>query len=153
MKRLIVLVAFIFMVASNAYSAWTVTASVDEISKWSNDMYTYRVKVTAVSDGSDVANFALSSYLSATGLNLIRGGMLQKVVTAPGAGATAPGTYTVVLTDELGASMPITVTTTSTTAAEDFYPTENVLMFDIYMDFPDIGDSGDIAYLYFYILH
>lgn len=149
MKKIIA-IAILILFSSQAFAAWTITASVDRTSKWTNGMSSYRVKLSATSDGADVASFALSSKLTASELSAIKGGMLTKVTTVPSA-TNAPTTFTLALTDELGASLPITVTTTSTTASEDFYTTETVTIWDIYCDFPDIGDASDAVTVYFYI--
>lgn len=148
-------VAIVMMFPLYADAAWTVAASIDQNAKWGEDanptMTSYRVKIEVVADGSDVAEFNLSDYLSGAEMAKISGGMLMKVCTVPSATA-APTTYTLAMDDELGADLPITVTTTSTTAAECFYPTESVIAYDYQFDFPDIGDANDAATVYLHIL-
>lgn len=153
MKKLFILL-MVLVFASSAFA--TATVSVTDITTADfgfQKIYKIRVKCLMGADADNPDEVILTTLVKAydPNGNGWQGGYFIKACTIPDVTA-APTTYTLALDDENGADLPITVTSTSTTQAECFYPTDTVFIFDLQLDFPDIGDAGDIGYVDIYIL-
>lgn len=156
MKKLFYLISILMslLFAVPSFAAWTCTAVIDEAASWSLPkgawQAVYRVQLTCDSDGTDPAEFLLSSLLSTQDLNSIKGGVLYKVHTGPG--TTAPeDAFTVALDGDLGEDW-LTITTTSAATKFEEWDGENHVVWDIQIDIADIGDSGEDVIVYFTII-
>jgi len=154
MKKIALIILSVFLSWSVAMADWTPTsAAITRADDWNNSSVSYEITIILESDGSDASEFALSTYLTDQELKKIRGGLLYSVVTDQG--TTDPETYTVTFDDEKGSDI-LSVTTTETGQAEVWpanvdlgaYP----MIWDIQIDFGDVGDSGDDIVLYLRII-
>jgi hypothetical protein len=144
------------MLFSQAFAAWTIAVTIDKDQPWKAGQRMYRVKVAGVSDGSDPAEFNLSTYLSSGwdgDMAKIKGGLFYMVETDPG---TAPdAVWAVSFDSDLGANIldlsGLSVTETEMhDGANDlgFAPA----VFDVGVDIGDIGSASDSVDSYIYIL-
>ena len=131
------------------FGAWTITATIDQGANWSDGTAIHRVKISAISDGSDPAEFNLSTYLTSNEMNRIKGGCFYQVITDPGTEPDAA--YTLAFDDGLGGSI-LDLSNLSITATEihdgggdlGFYP----IIFDLQINIGDIGSSSDSTTIY-----
>ena len=150
MKKLILILFVLacFLIPSTGFADWTCTAARYKGTVWGEArafwQRVYFIKVECESDGADPAEFLLSSILDEDEMQEIRGGALYRVITDQG--AQAPETYTVTFDDSFGADIK-SITTTSVSQAERFAAGSEIL-WDLQIDFGDIGDSGEDAILY-----
>jgi len=159
MKRLVLIFLFTFF-ATGVNAAWTISASVTRSKGWTANKYVapyqgvYEVKLICESDGADPDEFLLSTYLTGDELRTIAGGVIISAITAQGTNAPA-GTYAVAFDGPYGQNW-LTITTTSTTQAEEWDFKNDLgfstIFWDLQIDYPDIGDNGDDVVLYLNIL-
>ena len=165
MKKLF-LAILIMLFAVPSWAAWTIRAEIDDRIEWSDGTIMYRVKVQMVSDGTDLAEFNLSTYLSPPQLDTqgkvhkdnlwteyLQGGYFYMVETDPGVEPDA--TYTLAFDSDKNASI-LDLSGLSTTATEinaaatdlDLFP----IVWDLQIDIGDIGSNLDAVDLYIYII-
>ena len=152
-KFILALTMMILFFAVNVYAAWTVSISMNSVGG-----NIYRIKIEAVSDGSDPAEFeldtaTLSGYLSENSMKYVRGAILYQVEIVPGVEPDA--VWTVSFDTGAGASIldlsGISVTATELwDASRDlgFYP---VIDDNIGIDIGDIGSNLDSVTIYLII--
>ncbi|MHC4748402.1 MAG: hypothetical protein ACYTFW_00875 [Planctomycetota bacterium] len=163
-KFLITLLICLFAVPS--FAAWTIQAEIDDVADWNDGAKVYRVRVYMLSDGTDLAEFNLSTYLSSPQTDTqgkthtrnywterLMGGVFYMVETDPG---TAPdAAYTLSFDSDKGADI-LDLTGLSTTVTElndasgdlGFFP----ILWDLQIDIGDIGSNNDVVDLYIYII-
>jgi len=149
LKRFILLLTLIcFLFPSITFAAWDCSAARYKGTVWGEArafwQRVYFIKVECESDGADPAEFLLSSLLEEDEMQDIRGGALYRVITDQG--AQAPETYTVTFDDSFGADI-LSITTTSVGQAERFDAGSEII-WDLQIDFGDIGDNLEDAILY-----
>lgn len=163
-KFLLAMLLLLFSVP--AFAAWTIQAEIDDQSDWENGQRVYRVRVYMISDGTDLAEFNLSTYLKPPQLDTqgkvhpddrwseyLQGGILYMVETDP---VVAPdSTWSLALDSDKGADL-VTLSALSATATEinslsgslGFNP----IVWDVQVDIGDIGSNLDSVDVYLYII-
>ena len=108
---------------------------------------------TCDNDACDDAEVSLcaDSKLTAGECNKIESGIPEQFTTAPGSPAPATDAVSIGVDTGDGADIKTITTTSLTTKAEDF-TAENAdglqpHVWDLQIDFPDIGDTGDVMTL------
>jgi hypothetical protein len=153
LSAILIFTILLFSSAAMAAMNWTVSASLDSRVVFENDTALYRVKLSAVSDGSNPDEFNLSSYLSVSEMAQIAGGLLYMVETDPGVAPDAA--WAVSFDSDLGASI-LDLSGLNTTATEvNKASTDlgiNPYIMDLQIDFADIGSDGDSVDVFFYIV-
>jgi len=163
MKKLLLTLLLIasLIIPSSAFADWTCVAKMDKGIIWGQStafwQYMYRVMVTCTGDGSDVAEMNLSDILEANGetfeangdLKKIAGGALYKIHTGPGSQAPDDA-LSIGIDGDLGEDWQ-TVTTTSAATKFEEWSGGSKIVWDIQIDFPDIGDANDVIVIYFTI--
>lgn len=136
------------LLPSVSFAAWTCTAARYKGTVWGEArafwQRVYFIKLECESDGADPAEFLLSTYLAEESMQEIRGGALYRIITDQG--AQAPETYTVTFDDSFGADIK-SITTTSTSQAERFDAGSEII-WDLQIDFGDVGDNLEDVILY-----
>jgi len=165
MKKLLITI-LICLFALPAMAGWTIRAEIDDASDWTDGSRMYRVKVYMLSDGTDLAEFDLSTYLKPPQTDTqgkvhiddlwskyLRGGYFYMVETDPGTEPDAA--YTLAFNSDKGANIldlsGLSVDTTEINSAAtdlDFFP----VIWDLAIDIGDIGSSADSVELYLYII-
>ena len=165
MKKLLITI-LICLFALPAMAGWTIQAEIDDVSDWEDGTRMYRVKVYMLSDGTDLAEFDLSTYLKPPQTDTqskvhldnlwtkyLQGGYFYMVETDPGTEPDAA--YTLAFNSDKGANIldlsDLSVDTTEiNSAASDlkFYP----VIWDLAIDIGDIGSANDYVELYIYII-
>ena len=146
---------FLLIFAAPSWAAWTVSATLDKSFKLGDGRYIQQVKIEAISDGSDLAEFEIDTYLTDRDMKRIEGGVFYQVITDPGTEPDA--TWAVSFDDELGASiLDLTGLSVSATQIHDvstdlgngFYP----IVTNIGVDIGDIGSESDSVTIYLLIV-
>ena len=154
MKFIIIPLSLLFLLVL-AVPVFATSMTVSECKMTKQDQYAskqqvYEIKLTLETDGTDQDEFNLSSHCDINSvMRVIAGGQFWDVVTDQG--TTAPDTYTVTFDSEKGGDL-LSVTTTSTSKAEHWPADADLNYFppiwDLQIDFGDVGDSGDDIILY-----
>lgn len=149
-SRIIGMMVLLF--ATQAWAAWTIDVSIDSYGANGS----MRVKINAVSDGSDPAAFSLStsslnSYLSPSQMASLRGKYLIGVETDPG--VEPDSTWAVVVSSGNGSTI-LSLSGLSTTASQLHDPTAGLgflykMMDNIQTDINDIGSAADSVTIYY----
>ena len=153
MKKLLIALFIVLIPVSVLATDMTVSSCViNKQPEWRTKQQIFEVKLTLETDGTDQAEFAISSHCSQQGvMDFIEGGLLYEVEIAPG--TTAPdAAYTVTFDNEKGADILSAAVTTGDSQSQVFYPVNRAVVFDVQVDFPDVGDSGDDIFLYLKIM-
>ena len=165
MKKLLITL-LICLFASPVMAAWTIQAEIDDVSDWADGTRMYRVKVYMLSDGSDLAEFTLSTYLKPPQTDTqgkvhkdnlwtdyLQGGYFYMVETDPGTEPDAA--YTLAFDSDKGANildladLSVSATELNYGAADlNFFP----VIWDLQIDIGDIGSAADYIELYIYII-
>lgn len=151
---LAVMVVCSFFLVGNALGAWTVTGAIESNERWDSSHWIYRVKISLLSDGTDLAEFTLSTYLTAREMAMLKGGMLWEVETVPGTEPDAA--YTLAFDSGLGSNI-LDLAGLSVTAPErnDFSTDlgySPIMWDDLQIDIGDIGSAADATVVYIYII-
>ena len=155
-KFILCLVTALLLFAGPAFGAWSIASvtSFDQERAWvvARDKYqaVYRIKLVCTSDGADAAEFTLSTYISAAMLEKIQGGALYTVMTEPGAQAP-DAAWTVTFDGDKGQDWYSHTTTAADTKAEES-KAGSWIVWDMQIDFPDVGSASDIVNLYITII-
>ena len=156
MARLIkkILIALLFlMLPGICFASWTISANITRGADYNDGTKLHEIVISATSDGSDPAEFNLSTYLTSAQMDRIKGGFFYQVVTDPG---TEPDdTYTLAFDNDLGGNildlsgLSVTATEIHDAAADlGFFP----IIFDLQIDIGDIGSASDSITIYIDII-
>lgn len=150
MKKAILILSILMLLASPAMAAWTNTAEIV-----STDKDVTLVKVTMVSDGATNSfNLFTTSILASTYHKDVDGGYIWVLTTDPDGTAAPDNTYTVTLTNYVGGTCTLTDRSTSATEDElgsDVSSTGHFLKIyrsTLTIAVTDIGTAGDTIVLY-----
>jgi hypothetical protein len=126
------------------------SCTMNKTQQYADGSILYEVKLILETDGTDQDEFSLSSYCNRDDvISLIEGGQFFDVITDQG--TTAPQVYTVTFDSEKGGDL-LSVSTTSVSQAQHWGADTDLYYFppvwDLQIDFGDIGDSGDDVILY-----
>ena len=161
MKKLllIILITLTLFFPSVVFSAmtWTITADIEKGRIWGQSttfwQNVFRVKLACVSDGSDPDSINLSDYLTTDDFSKISGGVLYQIETDPGVAPDA--VWDVTFSSDLGSEI-MALTGLSVTVTEPHSGSTdlgfNPVIFDLKIDFADIGSNLDSVDVYFYII-
>jgi len=155
MKKLILLMTMFFVVLYTipSMAAWDIYVSVDSYEKTKSDKERFRIRVSAVSDGSTSGTFYLSDQTYDTKLNerqaeLLKGAVLTDLSTDP-TDITAPTWNLTFVTDSTTALVAPSYTGLSGTTKERKDVITDFGIFIVHKDLgftiSDIGDLGDKA--------
>jgi hypothetical protein len=151
LKKISLMLAFLFLLAIPAHAAWTITTTVS-----ANSAHYIKFKVVCTSDGDALtATDLVAEFEEQTSARLVRGltAMLLKVV--PGTGAVIPGTtINITLTDEeedaLWADTGISKDAATWHSLADDINAYPMILDKLYLAINDIGDEGVQVTLYFH---
>ncbi len=163
-KKIFSVVVFILFFASTSFAAFTTTATIDKDNTWleidtCNACAAYqrilRVKITfSTDDGADPAEYNLSDDLSSDELEKIAGGLFY-AVKIDGDDTNHPDAFTVTFDCGDGADL-LSVTTTETGGKAEWFTAndfdKNLPIYDLQIDFGNIGAANDAGIMYIYIL-
>jgi hypothetical protein len=151
MKRILMAMVFVLLMASQSWAAWTLTAS-----KVSQTKHYLLWKVLCTSDGSAMTatNLLGSTIMSSELKGLVQGTTHMILKVSPGTGGVAPDTTIDVVLLDAQSTAIFTHAAFSGSAdtiaslAEDYgsYPT---VYGALYLTLSDIGTTGDQVTLYF----
>ncbi len=155
--RLTALILMLIMTSGYAWgAAMTVTYGGTQSETWNNDQRIRRVKLTCTqADANDPDAFLLSSVSSPSGVPLsnYRAAIFFQFETDPG---TAPdATYTLAIASDKGAPI-ISLTGLSVTATAMHNGAQDLgftpIIWDLSIDFGDLGSANDSVDLYLYFI-
>lgn len=147
-----VLLAFMLSAVSAFGAAGTITYGGTDSVQWHNNQTVHRVKITYLQPGAAAGDaFLLSSTTVPT--EIYQGAVLFQIETDPG---TAPdAVYTLTILSDKGApilaltGLSVSATALHNGAADlEFTP----IVFDLSIDFGDLGSANDYVDLYLYFI-
>ncbi len=155
-KKLLIALLITLFTAPCFAGTMTVTSTLEKSEVWITEQNVIRIKLVCVQpDANDTSEFNLSTYLNDGQMATIRGGLFYMVETVPSATAAPDAAYTLAFDSDLGSGI-LDLSGLSTSAAEinsgdvdlGMFPT----IWDLQIDFGDLGSASDSVTLYIYIL-
>lgn len=155
MKKFFLSLLFLLFLTTNAFAAWTIDVTLDSTTRGDK----LRVKIVAVSDGSDPAEFeldtsTLNTYLNEYAMRQLKGAIFWEVETDPG---TAPDAVWAVSFDSgAGASLldlsGLSVSATERNDASTDLGYNPIIWDNVQVDIGDIGSASDSVTIYLIFL-